>query len=102
MQRLITAVCTATIAYPLSIGFVSAADLPSRAPPPVFAPVPLFTWTGFYVGANAGYGWSTNSGNNQAIFATTTPLFVGSRGSQGGFTGGGQIGYNYQLVPGTG
>ena len=32
-----------------------AADLPTRkeAPPPVFVPPP-FTWTGFYVGLNAG------------------------------------------------
>ena len=28
-----------------------AADLPSRAPPPVYLPpAPIFTWTGIYVG----------------------------------------------------
>jgi len=40
-----------------------AADLPRRAAPP--APVyiaPIFTWTGFYVGLNAGYGFSGDRG----------------------------------------
>lgn len=37
-----------------SIGVASAADLPVKAPPPV-APVP--TWTGCYIGANAGWGF---------------------------------------------
>jgi outer membrane immunogenic protein len=31
----------------------SAADLPVKAPP---MPAPVFTWTGFYVGGNAGWG----------------------------------------------
>ena len=72
----------------------SAADLPSRvAPAPMIAAVPLFTWTGFYVGVNAGYGW--NSGNSSYI----DPAFGygASSGDDGGFIGGGQIGYNYQI-----
>ena len=54
----------ATVAVFGFAGAAAAADLPSRyAPPPVVAAVPLFTWTGFYVGVNAGYGWNTNDSN---------------------------------------
>ena len=75
----------------VAAGAASAADLPSRKGP-VVAPVyvPVFTWTGFYVGANAGYAW----GNvNAGSFATRTVNI----GDLDGFTGGGQIGYNYQI-----
>jgi outer membrane immunogenic protein len=39
-----------------------AADLPPRPPQPSYlSPVPVYNWTGFYVGANAGYGWGTEN-----------------------------------------
>jgi outer membrane immunogenic protein len=83
-----------------------AADLPSRraAPAPIVAAVPVFTWTGFYVGVNAGYGWQ-DSNNNGTVFVPAgtiapaapagTIVFGDDNGD--GFVGGGQIGYNYQI-----
>ncbi|MFA6967781.1 outer membrane beta-barrel protein [Bosea sp. (in: a-proteobacteria)] len=73
-------------------GAASAADLPSRKGP-VVAPIhaPIFTWTGFYVGANAGYGFgNVNAGT---VFGGRTV----SIGDLDGFVGGGQVGYNYQV-----
>ena len=66
-----------------------AADLPSRrAPAPIIAAAPIFTWTGFYVGVNAGYGWS-NDDFDAVDFADDE--------DDGGFVGGAQVGYNYQI-----
>jgi outer membrane immunogenic protein len=71
-----------------------AADLPSRrAPAPIVAAVPVFTWTGFYVGVNAGYGW--NDGTN-VTFPDGTVISTNGN-DDGGFVGGAQIGYNYQI-----
>jgi opacity protein-like surface antigen len=40
---------------------VLAADLYTKAPPPVAAPIPYADWSGVYVGLEAGYGWGHNS-----------------------------------------
>ena len=48
-----------------------AADLPSRrAPAPIIAAVPVFTWTGFYVGVKVGYGWNAN--DNDIVLPTAS------------------------------
>jgi outer membrane immunogenic protein len=100
-----------------------AADLPRRAAP-VFAPVPVFTWTGFYVGVNAGYGWADDNDDNfgflnNGLITPTSPVTVAAvvpaagtffpgtgvatgNGSRDGFLGGAQIGFNYQFTPGSG
>ena len=72
-----------------------AADLPSRSTPPVMVPVaPVFTWTGFYVGLNAGIGW-TNSGSVWVDDPILGPAVI-STSSKSGFVGGAQAGYNWQ------
>ena len=50
-----------------SAGAAMAADLPMRSPPPApFYPAPLFTWTGFYAGINAGTSFDTSPGSATA------------------------------------
>jgi outer membrane immunogenic protein len=85
----------------------SAADLPVKAPvykaaPAIAAP----SWTGWYVGANA--GWVGSTSNTIAITGTDTGTGgLGSALAAGvipgsidlgysGFIGGGQLGYNWQ------
>ena len=72
-----------------------AADLPSRtrsAPAPVVMQAPIFTWTGAYIGLQAGYAWDRVSVSN--AFAGV-PVNL----SRNGFVGGGHIGYLYQAGP---
>jgi outer membrane immunogenic protein len=74
---------------------VSAADLgmPMKAPP-IAAPVPMYNWTGFYIGGNAGGGWSHDS-----FSVVSSSGSAGSGSSDGnGWFGGGQIGFNYQFA----
>jgi len=77
-----------------------AADLAARpytkAPPMV---VQAYSWSGFYIGANVGGGWSTatlTDITNNAAFAGMVPGQVFSNGMSG-VVGGGQIGYNMQM-----
>jgi outer membrane immunogenic protein len=77
----------------------SAADLAARpytkAPPPMVAPV--YDWSGFYIGANAGYGWSNRCLDVTAINGLGVVDAEGCRNAGGGVAGG-QIGYRWQTA----
>ena len=91
---------SATLAAIAVLGFASmasAADLPVKAPIYTKAPimVPMYNWTGFYIGLNAGYSWGRQE-NDLVVTATGATLFSNSD-HLNGFIGGGQIGYNWQV-----
>ncbi len=107
-------------ALAVSAGSVLAADLPSRKGPPVLPPPPppAPMWTGFYVGLNAGGTWANSNGQYVAVApvsvargfprpGVSTDAYLAAisaagtisgqnSGANGGFIGGGQIGYNWQ------
>ena len=78
---------------------VLAADLATKGAPPPPPPPPVFSWAGLYIGLNAGGAF----GNK--VTEEPTGLFSGFAGApllatssnQSAFTGGGQIGYNWQF-----
>jgi outer membrane immunogenic protein len=107
-----------TVALATMTAGAMAADLPARrmAPAP-YAAVPVFTWTGFYVGANVGAAWNGNRrddfgfNNYSAGGVALVPAAGGTFFGGGVFDrdrdntsilGGVQIGYNWQVTPGSG
>jgi outer membrane immunogenic protein len=93
-----------------------AADLPSRKSAPAFvAPPPVYDWTGFYIGAQGGYGWGAQTmplayyqngwlvapGEGEVPVPTFAPYDYSSGArafvnASGAFAGG-VIGYNQQI-----
>ena len=106
-----------TVALATMTAGALAADLPARrmAPAPYVA-VPVFTWTGFYVGANVGAAWNGNDRNDFGFlgnrYTTAAGFPVDTGGAFGGvfggrdndvsILGGVQAGYNWQVTPGGG
>jgi outer membrane immunogenic protein len=102
--RLFTLAATAVVASTIMAGStapVLAADLPRKTVPQSFAqPLPIFTWTGFYVGLNGGYSF----GNGTSAI-TGSPGLVGTGFAPGGnlktvgdgFMLGATAGYNLQM-----
>lgn len=89
------AVALATVAVG---GIANAADLAlrPRPEPSVFAPEPISSWTGFYVGLNGGGGWGTTSHAATGTLNGNT-IASGDFDVSGGLFGG-TIGYNYQIA----
>jgi outer membrane immunogenic protein len=76
-----------------------AADLPVRtytkAPPPIVDPI--YNWTGFYIGLNAGGGSAHDCWTNTSILGVpTVPNILEGCHDATGALAGGQIGYRWQ------
>ena len=67
-----------------------AADLPVKAPPPPV--IPMYNWSGFYIGGNGGWARSDDCWD----IITVAVLAEGCHDKSGGVIGG-QIGYRWQL-----
>jgi outer membrane immunogenic protein len=85
-----------------------AADMAVKAPPPAASPV--YNWTGFYVGLNAGNSFDGSNNAHVSGFTDPTGTFgLGPAIAAGaipitsynhtGFLGGAQAGYNWQFDP---
>jgi outer membrane immunogenic protein len=90
-RSLLASACTLAL-----VGSAAAADLPV-APPPV----PIFSWGGFYLGGQIGYGWGNDNGNIYN-FGPLGPIPAANAVASiitnpHGVVGGAHIGYNWQV-----
>jgi outer membrane immunogenic protein len=105
MKKLATAI--AAIALIGTPAFAADMAVKARPPPPS---APVYSWTGWYVGGNVGYGWGdarTDIAGTATTF--TSPTFFGgfpndvafggsNTAALQGVIGGGQVGYNFQFA----
>jgi outer membrane immunogenic protein len=91
MKRILLASAAFVAAFSL-VGGASAADLqrPIMPKAPIAAPLPIYNWTGFYIGINGGGGFGTGG--------IDTPVGSTSFDTSGGLVGG-TLGYNLQTGP---
>src|ERR1700722_14432939 len=89
----------AILAGLLNFGFAYAADLP-LAPAyqaPIVVPVPVYTWTGLYLGINGGYGFGQQTPGS--LFGDAFSAFnYNANGWLGGLTAGAQIQNGHTLL----
>jgi outer membrane immunogenic protein len=94
-RKLITALA-ASVSVFAGAGLASAADLgavPYNKTPAYI--VPVYDWSGAYVGVNVGYGWGRSADTSTLA---VPPLFTDTATLRtNGVSGGAQIGYNFQM-----
>jgi outer membrane immunogenic protein len=100
LQKLLCAFGVSSLVIAASLTAASAADLTPTYKAPLYKAPPAVvpSWTGFYVGANGGYGWGRWDSNSlAAIFpdGVTTNADPNVSGWFGGVT----AGYNWQTSP---
>lgn len=86
MRKLVMIAATAAFA---NMGGASAADL-GHGHDDIYTAAPVFSWTGFYIGGNVGYGWADEHQQVQDTPAAHMDF------APEGVIAGGQIGYNIQ------
>ena len=92
MRKLLAAAVSFAAITMVAAAPASAADMAVKAPPPAPLPV-IYNWSGFYIGANGGWGQSHNCLD---FVIVAGPVFSdGCRDRSGGLVGG-QIGYRWQ------
>lgn len=107
MRRLSTRLIVAISSFALA-QMASAADLPVKAPVYEPPPPPVYSWTGFYIGANIGGGWGDRNvgyaANDLLSLGLFLPNFPNLNGAPppasihtSGVLGGLQVGYNWQM-----
>src|SRR5215510_6582105 len=92
MKKLLGSIAVLALAMPLG---AQAADLPPAPAPykaPVVAPMPVYTWSGCYIGGNAGGAWERAS----HTFDNGAGLVEAFSYNPSSWIAGGQVGCQYQ------
>jgi outer membrane immunogenic protein len=89
---LLAGAALAALAVPAMAADLSPAPMYTKAP----VPAPVFSWTGFYVGANIGGGWAQVTDSGTAAIPGVGTVSTSASSTTSGVIGGGQIGYNWQ------
>jgi outer membrane immunogenic protein len=99
------ALAVVTVGSAFGMGAATAADMPVKAPP---IPPVVYSWTGFYVGGNVGGAWNSTRDDVFPTGCFLTSVICGGGAANNpqrsdsvtlngsGFTGGAQVGYNWQ------